>query len=92
MLLDGQMKLVHFIDSDDGQLFDLVTDPKEQNNLWNDPEHAQTRADMIIDILKWRSESGMKTQGFIEACVRGAHSLMSPPPHMARGQHREGTR
>ena len=92
MLLDDKMKIVHFIDSDDGQLFDLSTDPKEQTNLWNDPAHAETRARMINDILKWRSESGLKTQGFVEACVRGAHSMMSPPIHMARGQHREGTR
>ena len=92
MLLDGQMKLVHFVDSDQGQLFDLATDPTEQANLWDDPAHSATRTRMINDILKWRSESPLKTQGFVEACVRGAQSMMSPPLHMARGQHREGTR
>ena len=92
MLLDGTMKLVHFVDSDDGQLFDLASDPNEQSNLWADPAHADIKARMIADILKWRSESGLKTQGFINACVRGAHAMMSPPEHIARGQHREGTR
>lgn len=92
MLLDGQMKLVHFIDSDEGQLFDLARDPKEQTNLWDDPAYATARACMIDDILKWRGESALKTQGFVAACVRGALSMMAPPPHIARGQHREGSR
>ena len=92
MLLDEKMKLVHFVDSEEGQLFDLTTDPTEQVNLWDDPVHAKTKARMINDILKWRSESGLKTQGFVEACVRGAHAMMSPPIHTARGQHREGSR
>ena len=92
MLLDEKMKLVHFVDSEEGQLFDLTTDPTEQVNLWDDPAHAKTKARMINDILKWRSESGLKTQGFVEACVRSAHAMMSPPIHTARGQHREGSR
>lgn len=92
MVLDGKIKLVHFVDSDEGQLFDLDNDPKEQINLWDDPSYASTRARMIDDILKWRSESSLKTQGFIQACVRGAQSMMSPPEHIARGQHREGSR
>lgn len=44
MLLDGKMKLVHFVDNDEGQLFNLDTDPKEQINLWGDPALATTRA------------------------------------------------
>lgn len=92
MLLDEHMKLVHFIDSDEGQLFDLNNDPNEQTNLWENPEYASTRTRMINDIFKWRSESGLKTQGFVHACVSGALTLMSPPEHIARGQHREGSR
>ena len=92
MLLDGKIKLVHFVDSDEGQLFDLATDQKEQVNLWDEPSYAATRTRMINDILKWRTESSLKTQGFVEACVRGAQSLMSSPIDMARGQHKEGAR
>ncbi|MEP0962479.1 MAG: sulfatase-like hydrolase/transferase [Roseobacter sp.] len=91
MLLDGQMKLVHFVDSSQGQLFDLQKDPAEQINLWDDPMHAKTRTHMVNEILKWRSESSLKTQGFVEACVRGAHAMMSPPINIARGQSRERT-
>ena len=92
MVLEGKTKLVHFVDADEGMLFDLEHDPKEQINLWTDPTHRATRDRLIHEILNWRSESGLKTQGFVEACVRGAHSMMSPPPVVARGQHREGSR
>ncbi len=92
MVLDGSIKLVHFVDSDKGMLFDLENDPQERNNLWDDPSRQSTRDSLIQDILLWRSESSLKTQGFIEACVRGAPSMMSPPLHTARGQHPEGSR
>ena len=83
---------VHFVDAEKGMLFDLATDPNEQTNLWHDPAHAKTRDWLISEILNWRMESSLKTQGFIEACVRDAHAIMSPPRTPARGQHREGSR
>jgi arylsulfatase A-like enzyme len=92
MVLEDSMKLVHFVDSAQGQLFDLASDPNEQNNLWDAPEYRQTRDRLINEILLWRTESSLKSQGFIEACVDGALSMMSPPLHIARGQHREGSR
>lgn len=92
MILDGTKKLVHFVDSEEGLLFDLANDPDEQTNLWADPAHAESRAYLMDEILKWRTESGIKTQGFVEACIRGAHALMSPPIKHARGQHRDGSR
>ena len=90
MILDGNMKLVHFVDAGKGMLFDLASDPDEQTNLWDDPEHAVTREWLIDEILNWRMESSLKTQGFIDACIRGSHAMMSPPNNPARGQHREG--
>jgi len=52
----------------------------------------QTRDRLIDEILNWRLESSMKTQGFIDACMRESHAMMSPPGSPARGQHREGSR
>jgi len=92
MILEGQMKLVHFIDDPKGMLFDLASDPDEQANLWDEPAHAATRDRLIDEIFKWRLESSMKTQGFLEACIRDSHTIMSPPGTPARGQHREGSR
>jgi arylsulfatase A-like enzyme len=92
MIRDRAMKLVHVVDADKGLLFNLDADPKEQTNLWDDPSHAKTRDWLIDEILNWRSESSLKTQGFTEACVRGAQTMMSPPMKIARGQHRDGSR
>ena len=73
-------------------LFDLASDPNEQVNLWDDPAHASTRDWLVAEILKWRLESSLRTQGFIEACMRGSQAMMSPPGTPARGQHRDGSR
>lgn len=92
MIRDKAMKLVHFVDAEDGQLFDLENDPSERVNLWDDPEYAQTRARLVNEILTWRLESSLKTQGFVEACRLAEGSMMSPPGRAAGGQHREGSR
>ena len=92
MIRDGAIKLVHFVDSENGQLFDLDSDPDERVNLWHDPDYAEKRAYLINEILKWRMESSLRTQGYIEACMRGEQAMMSPPCTPARGQHREGGR
>ena len=90
MIRDGVFKLVHFVDSENGQLFDLENDPDEKVNLWHDPTYAEKRAWLVNEIFKWRLESSLKTQGFVEACRQGEQAMMSPPGSPARGQHREG--
>lgn len=92
MIREGKYKLVHFVDSDEGQLFDLRADPKEMTNLWDDPDLHETRRRLIDEILKWRIESSRKTQGFVNACVTGAASMVAPPGKPALGQHRPGSR
>jgi arylsulfatase len=67
MVMVENWKLVHFVDCDEGQLFDLTTDPGERKNLWDDPAHAVRKAEMIIRILKWRIQSDLKTQTFLNA-------------------------
>ncbi len=92
MVREGDLKLVHFVDSDEGQLFDLAADPRETENLWDEPGHAAVKARLVGEILRWRTESALKTQGYPLACVHGALSMMSPPGQPARGQHRDGSR
>ena len=67
MIRDHRWKLVHFVDSDEGQLFDLEADPQELHTLWDDPAHATVRQGLITEILKWRIRSDLKTQGWTEA-------------------------
>ena len=67
MIRDQRWKLVHFVDSDEGQLFDLDADPREALNLWDDPAHRETKRRLIDEILKWRIRSAVVTQGWARA-------------------------
>ena len=49
MIRRGDWKLVHFVDSSEGQLFDLAADPGERSNLWDDPAQAERKLR-----LEWR--------------------------------------
>jgi arylsulfatase A-like enzyme len=71
MIRQDNWKLVHFVDYEEGQLFDLDNDPDEINNLWDDVGHAQVRSELINQILKWRIESGRKSQGFVQMLADG---------------------
>ncbi len=62
MIRDQHWKLVHFVDSGQGQLFDLLADPKERRNLWDDPAHAAVRRELVDAILRWRIESDIITR------------------------------
>jgi arylsulfatase A-like enzyme len=74
MIRQDNWKLVHFVDCDTGQLFDLETDPGERVNLWNNPDHRTERDELIAQILNWRIESARKTQGFVQMLARTAMS------------------
>ena len=64
MVRDECWKLVHFVDSDEGQLFDLAADPGEFTSLWDSADHQDIKRRMIDAILKWRIESAIATQGW----------------------------
>ncbi len=66
MVRESSWKLVHFIDSEEGQLFDLASDPDELNNLWADADYADKRHRLINEILLWRIRSTRETQGFVQ--------------------------
>ena len=67
MIRGHDYKLVHFIDTDEGQLFDLRADPNELHNLWADPAQQSKRRELIDEILTWRIQSDLTTQGWTEA-------------------------
>lgn len=65
MIRRDRFKLVYFLDSEEGQLFDLESDPDELTNLWDDPGHAGIRHDLTLRLLNWRIESGLEAQRWI---------------------------
>ncbi len=70
MVRERDWKLVHVLGSDaldgasEGQLFDLKKDPGETTNLWNTPEHAAKKTELLEVLLEWRLQSGRKTAAF----------------------------
>lgn len=61
MVRDDRVKLVEFVDHEDGQLFDLRTDPNELTNLWDDPGYVADRARLRRVIAQWRASSELHT-------------------------------
>jgi arylsulfatase len=62
MIRNNKWKLVHFVDEEYGLLIDLEKDPDEFNNLWDDPDHAATKNELLLTLLNWRVRSGVQTQ------------------------------
>ena len=65
MIREDDWKLVYFLNSDEGQLFDLSRDPDEMLNLWDDPDYSEKRQALTRNILDWRLQSSRLTQSFI---------------------------
>lgn len=78
MIRDRCWKLVHFVDSEEGQLFDLEADPGERRNLWSDPSHEATRRSLVDAILRWRIRSDLVTQGWREGIEMGPGPSRTP--------------
>ena len=61
MIRTRRFKLVNYHGLDFGELFDLETDPNEFDNLWDDPNYAQTRFDLTVknfDALVFAVDTG----------------------------------
>lgn len=49
--VNKRYKITVYYNQDYGELFDLQEDPQEINNLWDKPECAQLKADLIMKLL-----------------------------------------
>ena len=65
-------KLIHFRDSEEGQLFDLLSEDGETKNLWDDPSSAEIKRNLLQQILEFHIESTVHT--------RDARRLIVSPP------------
>ena len=57
MIRTRSWKLVHFLDAEDGQLFNLANDPEEVCNLWHDPGSQAKKRELLDALLTWRIRS-----------------------------------
>ena len=61
MVRTADWKLVHFLDEDFGQLFDLRNDPMEEINRWSDPTTGAVKREMLDRLYVWRMQSQLHT-------------------------------
>ena len=66
MVRSRDWKLVHFLDQPFGQLFDLVRDPDEVHNLWDDPAAADKKQELLGELREWRIRSQYHTRDWAE--------------------------
>ncbi|WP_436715991.1 sulfatase-like hydrolase/transferase [Roseiconus lacunae] len=62
MVRNQTHKLVHFLDEPNGQLFDLVNDPDELNDLWEDETATGIKSQLLDELREWRIRSGVHTK------------------------------
>jgi arylsulfatase len=67
MVRSKDWKLVHFLGSDEGQLFDMNADPLEEHNLWSDPASHAQKASLLDEIFQWRMTSQIKSRDWAAA-------------------------
>ncbi len=62
MVRSRDWKLVHYLDNKhQGELYDLQHDPGEHHNLWEKPEYAQKKQELLNVLLTWRIRSDLQT-------------------------------
>lgn len=66
MVRDRTHKLVHFLDQPQGQLFDLVNDPDEVVNRWEDHAAIEHKTRLLAELREWRIRSGLHTKNWCE--------------------------
>lgn len=63
-LLSPHAKLMYCPEDQDGELYDLVKDPQEMHNLWNQPEGKALQDEMIQRMLHQRLWNDMRASRF----------------------------
>jgi len=61
MVRDREWKLVHYVDSPEGELYDLAADPGEHHNLWNDPSCAARKEELVGVLRDWLIRSNLRS-------------------------------
>lgn len=67
MIRTRDWKLVHFLDEDFGQLFNLHADPGEVDNLWDTTEAQCTKSELLDTLREWHIRSQYRTADWAAA-------------------------
>ena len=57
MIRSKYWKLIHYLDSEEGQLYNMIDDPAENENLWNHEAQQSQKELLLSELLNWRVES-----------------------------------
>ena len=57
-------KMVYYIGQAEGELYDLHADPGELWNIWDKPECAAVKSEMLADLLAWMATSNYYNAGY----------------------------
>jgi arylsulfatase len=49
--------ITYHVNSGDGMLFDLRSDPRELHNVWNDPKHRDVKRDLLVELLRQTAQA-----------------------------------
>ena len=60
--IEDRYKLVHYDTRDYGELYDLVEDPRQTRNLFNDPDYRDLRSSLEAKYLKPKNENDLVRQ------------------------------
>lgn len=60
MVRNREYKLVHYLDQDCGELYDLRLDPEEVDNRWGDGAYADIQNELLGAIRDWRIRSTLR--------------------------------
>jgi arylsulfatase len=70
-------KLVYYIGQETGELYDLIEDPGELFNRWDDPAYGAVKVKLHLDLLDWLASSTYWNAGYKRS--RARHTLMRWP-------------
>jgi hypothetical protein len=67
-------KIVVYLDDEEGEIYDLRSDPGESNNLWHEPAVRDRRDQLVAETLRW------SVGGTLKAHRRPARTPQKPMP------------
>ena len=64
MMRTAEHKLVYYVGQEEGELYDLLDDPDELWNRWNDAHYGDVKNRMLLRLLEWMATSNYYNAGY----------------------------